>query len=352
VKKLGSIIIILSILTLSLISNACGGGSSLENTSITSPTAAITETATPTPTGLPEVAPGTLCLFFTATTRVQTSTIEAPGDFTEYEYGVFRYVPSLEQLTQITELYTFTGHNAKEYPYTTAGRLFTIWRALSYDDKIWEIDLVNGEKKQGNSGDYGGLAVIGDSLYYIRNGLGNFEDFCVDTVGSQASPREVFCQGCQIQYNSQHAVGNKLIRVNYADGGGYDIIRFDPNTGKSEAYISRGWDESKYYRPIFFEDQGGLYAALEAKGDDEITIYRLPVDFRLWIDFQIIAVLTEEGSLKGADADDGHIVLHLLEGDTNKFVIYNRITDSTENFWLPNTPDCHNVEYMQVLIAR
>jgi hypothetical protein len=348
VKKLYIILIMLLIL-LSLVSNACGGGSDLENTPMTSPTT-TTATATPTPTGLPEVAPGTLCLFFTATTKVQTSTIEEPGDFTEYEYGVFRYVPSLEQLTQITELYTFTGHNAKEYPYTTTGRLFTIWRALSYDDKIWEIDLASGEKKQGNSGDYGGLAVIDDSIYYIRHGLGNFEDFCVDKLGSPG-PWEIFCQGCQISYNSQHAVGNKLIRVNYGDDGGYDIIRFDTVTGRSETSLPFGGGET-IGRPIFFEDQHALYIAYRPKGFDYTSIYELPVNFEVWTDFRVLTYLIEEGNLVGADADDGRIVLHFREGDTNKFVVYDTTDNSTENFWFPNTVDIQNVEYMQVLIAR
>ena len=350
-------IIVLTTLIIPIIlitSTTCGGGSNLDN--IYTPTLATTNPATtaPTPAGLPEVEPGMLCLYFKATLEVQTSTIEDPGDFTEYRYGIFRYIPSLDQLVQVTEIYTTSSGQAREYPYTTDGRLFRVWKAPGYNDKIFELDISTGKDiNQGNSGDFGGLAVIGDSLYYIREGLNKFEDFCVDTLGSLASPRQILCRGCTIYYHSQYAVGSKLIRVNYGDTGGiFNIIRLNPTTGDSEASIKAEVHIDKTKKYIFFEDQKALYIALQAEEDNSIAIYRLPENYQSYDFFELVTTLNETENLVSADADDGRIVLHFAEGDINHFVIYDTRNSSTQDFWLPTTTHMHNVEYMQVLIAK
>ncbi len=365
----------------------CGGTETEATATPESTLEADSHDASPEP---PSVEPGMLCLYFMDWTAAKTTSLGQHGEVSEHEGGIFRFVPALGDLSEMSSFfYSSLGYRSSQRPYTVGGRLFVVNVSESGSASFRELNPVSkasigqavSVKTRSEYTGWSSFAIVGNRVYYKEAREWDYMygysggSFKMKELDSDKSAELLLGHSHSQNYGALYAVGEQLFRVDtFEDMSTLVVNRIDLSTGEIEKQLqfSLGSEESgvdNFSTTLYFSDQNALYRASQMKDPIEdasgqpiylIALWRLTsADFEEDKGFQYIEALPIlEGELAAADADDGCVVLQMRLDSGNHFIVYECATGSISDSYLPwgiqsgDAQSANDVYYMQVLIAR
>jgi len=270
------------------------------------------------------------------------------------KYGIFRYIPSTKQLTNIKETSSPSYASHSLIPRTDEGRLIlvdeystqTVFSELDPRDKD-SLNYFSIQKDLSHMR----LASVGSMLYYIHEGLNVYD------MNTRQVTNLLDTSHPDYYFGSLYSAGGKLYSIRQLG----DDLWFDernPATGAITSKIGRFvFQDAADYVWRFAVDESGVYWARQRQVDyvvqGPVVLSKLalsggdPVDL-----IEITSDPGEEFGLQGIDAHGGYVVINLQtrpynEADVASDYIYDDNTGETQDINLGL-----KAKWMEILILE